>query len=81
MVGILQQMACGPKKETLDAIAKVERPVFMGLSARGALIQLWFSADKQTYTVVMFPPQGDLACLMDLGTDGQFDVPKPGAPT
>lgn len=76
-----QAMMCGKRSEITTVLEKnLESPAFIGLSMDGTMTQLWFSPDKRGYTVIKIPPKGDVACVLDMGGDGQFEAPKVGSP-
>lgn len=75
--------SCGPYEKVTETLAAKykESRVGIGVSGRGAYMEVWASAEG-TYTImhVVRRPEGDLACAVDVGTRWETLTDKdPGA--
>ncbi len=61
---------CGPRNLVLATLASnyQERPVAMGLSNSGRLLELMVSQDGKSWTVVTTSPEG-VSCVLDAGAE------------
>ena len=64
---------CGPRADVLAMLAKKfeERPVAIGLSGNGRLLEILARDDGRTWTVVSTSPEG-LTCVLDAGEEWHF---------
>jgi len=61
---------CGPRTVIIEMLAKnfEERPVAIGLSRNGRLVEILAREDGRTWTVIATSPQGT-ACVLDAGEE------------
>ncbi|MBM3504909.1 MAG: hypothetical protein FJX65_13670 [Alphaproteobacteria bacterium] len=59
------RVACLPHEHLVDALLRThqERPTFVGLTARGDLMEVFTSLDTGTWTIVVTSPRG-ISCLL-----------------
>ena len=76
-----QDNVCAPREVLAKELAKDfgERPVGLGLSTRGSVLELFKSVDGQTWTLVSTRPTG-VSCIMDAGEKWTIEVEPEGAP-
>lgn len=74
---------CAPRHDMLERLAEGygEAPRAMGLTKGGALMEMFASADGDTWSLTVTLPSG-LTCLLDAGSHFQpIAAPPEGGPT
>jgi hypothetical protein len=67
---LAQDVVCAPRETLANELARDfgERPIGLGLSTRGSILELFKSADGQTWTLVSTRPTG-VSCILDAGAN------------
>ena len=75
------QVACGPHAAVDAQLTSRhgERPIALGVSAAGWMMQLYGGPPGGSWTIVLTRPDG-LACLLDHGTGIDLVAPKSEGP-
>lgn len=70
--------ACAPRDDILARLAEQydERPIGVGLTSSGALMELLVSPDGRTWTIILSLPDGQ-SCLVTSGESWQEREPEP----
>jgi hypothetical protein len=70
-IGAAAQNVCADVAETRRQLAEKygEQRAFHGLSASGAMVEVWVNPDTGSYTAIRVLPNGK-ACLVDAGEAG-----------
>ena len=68
---------CGPRDDLAKQLEQKygERPIASGVSGRGALVEVFMSADGSSWSIVLTRPNG-MACLVDEGEGWRWRGPK-----
>jgi hypothetical protein len=72
---------CGPRTVIIELLAKnfEERPVAIGLSRNGRLLEILAREDGRTWTVIATSPQG-VTCVLDAGEEWQVQQAMASGP-
>jgi len=75
------QAVCGSYQSVVDNLKKgyAEDPVAAGLTLDGGVVEVFSSAAKGTWTMVVVQPSG-LTCLIAAGKGWEILPPAPGEP-
>ena len=71
------QANCADRAEITDRLAEKYGETFAGggLRSSNAIYEVWFSAEKGTWTILMTRPDGK-SCVMAAGTDWREALPS-----
>ena len=76
-----ERLQCGPRKEVVDQLAAKfgERPVAIGLSDSGRLVEVLAGQPGGTFTVIVTTPQG-VSCIVLAGDAWQARLVRAADP-